>query len=101
MGEHLVALQGAPAAALEAAKNYNSMGMIRSINNAGRIIRSIFIAWSNNAGRPVLCAGGGKETENQNYHLHPHCRAPCMKYYEGSMRQIYMYSPRKYVIPGR
>ena len=38
--------------------------------------------------------------ENHNCQPHPHTRAPCMKYFEGSIRPIYMYRPRKYVIPG-
>ena len=38
--------------------------------------------------------------ENQILHPHPHYRAPCMKYVEGSVRPISMYHPRKYVIPG-
>ena len=46
------------------------------------------------------CSVVGVVIENQNYHPHPHCRAPCMKYVEGSIRPIYMYRPRKYVIPG-
>ena len=31
---------------------------------------------------------------------HPHYRAPCMKYLEGSARLIYLYHPREYVILG-
>ena len=40
-------------------------------------------------------------SEDHNFHPHPHYRAPCMKYVEGSIRPIYMCRPRrKYVIPG-
>ena len=39
-----------------------------------------------------------RKIENQNFHPHPHYGAPCMKYYEGSIRPIYVYRPRKYVI---
>ena len=43
----------------------------------------------------LLCYG-----QNQTYHHHPHYRVPCMTYFEGSIRPIYMYLPRKHVIPG-
>ena len=33
-----------------------------------------------------------------NYHPHPDYRAPWIKYFEGSIRPIYMCSPRKYII---
>ena len=32
--------------------------------------------------------------ENPNYHPHPHCRAPCIKHFEGSARPIYLHRPR-------
>ena len=39
--------------------------------------------------------------ENHNFHPHPHCRAPCMKYYEGSIRPSYMYAPENMSYRGR
>ena len=42
----------------------------------------------------------GSSLESQHFHPHPHYRAPCMKYVEGSVRPICMYRPRKHVIPG-
>ena len=69
---------------------------------------------------PLLFAALGpsytKVDESRNCYPHPHRRAPCTKYCEGSVRLIYIYiyiyiyththtythayGPRKYVMPG-
>ena len=75
--------------------------LIRCVLSDGRACRQVQpTTGDSSVGSPAGWVAGQAGTEDQNYHPRPPYRAPCMKYVEGSGRPIYLYRPRKYVIPG-